>query len=38
MASANGGVEPNPLMDNLERTVFTFNMHNLTEMCFNQVV
>ena len=24
----------NPLLDNLDRTVFTFNMHNLTEMCF----
>ena len=28
----------NPLLDNLERTVFTFNMHNLTEMCFQHVV
>ena len=28
----------NPLLENLDRTVFTFNMHNLTEMCFNHVV
>lgn len=28
----------NPLLENLDRTVFTFNMHNLSEMCFNHVV
>lgn len=28
----------NPLLENLERTVFTFNMHNLSEMCFSHVV
>ena len=27
----------NPLLDNIERTVFTFNMHNLGEFCFSQV-
>ena len=27
----------NPLLENLDRTVFTFNMHNLSEMCFNHV-
>ena len=26
--------QPNPLLENLDRTVFTFNMHNLAEMCF----
>ena len=31
-------VKVNPLLDNLERTVFTFNMHNLAEMCFSHVV
>ena len=30
--------DKNPLLENLDRTVFTFNMHNLTEMCFNHVV
>ena len=30
--------ENNPLLENLERTVFSFNMHNLTEMCFDHVV
>ena len=28
----------NPLLENLDRTVFTFNMHNLAEMCFQHVV
>ena len=38
--SAAAGSPPaeNPLLQNLERTVFTFNMHNLTEMCFEHVV
>lgn len=27
----------NALLDNIDRTVFTFNMHNLSEMCFNHV-
>ena len=27
----------NPLLDNLDRTVFTFNMHNMAEICFKQV-
>ena len=30
--------QPNPLLENLDRTVFTFNMHNLAEMCFQHVV
>ena len=29
--------ESNPLLQNIDRTIFTFNMHNLTEMCFNHV-
>jgi len=29
--------EGNPLLQNLDRAVFTFNMHNLSEMCFNHV-
>jgi len=27
----------NPLLNNPERAVFTFNMHNLAEICFEQV-
>lgn len=27
----------NALLENIDRTVFTFNMHNLSEMCFNKV-
>lgn len=27
----------NPLLENLDRTVFTFNMHNMAEICFKQV-
>ena len=27
----------NPLLDNIDRTVFTFNMHNLGEFCFKEV-
>ena len=27
----------NPLLANADRAVFTFNMHNLTESCFNHV-
>ena len=27
----------NPLLGNIDRTVFTFNMHNVSEMCFNHV-
>ena len=27
----------NPLLENIDRTVFTFNMHNMSEMCFKQV-
>ena len=31
------GPPSNPLLENLDRTVFTFNMHNLAEMCFMHV-
>ena len=27
----------NPLLKNADRAVFTFSMHNLAEMCFNDV-
>ena len=27
----------NALLENIDRTVFTLNMHNLSEMCFNKV-
>lgn len=27
----------NPLLGNIDRTVFTFNMHNISEICFNHV-
>ena len=27
----------NPLLGNIDRTVYTFNMHNIAEMCFNHV-
>ena len=27
----------NPLLKNLDRAVFTFNMHNVGEMCFSHV-
>ena len=27
----------NALLENLDRSVFTFNTHNLIEMCFNHV-
>lgn len=27
----------NPLLVNADRAVFTFNMHNLAEMCFKDI-
>ena len=32
------GDQENPLLVNLDRAVFTFNMHNLAEQCFNHVL
>jgi len=29
--------DPNPLMNNLERSLFTFNMDHLSEVCFHHV-
>ena len=27
----------NALLNNIDRTLFTFNMHNMAEICFNHV-
>lgn len=27
----------NPFLKNIDRTLFTFNMHNMSEICFNHV-
>lgn len=29
--------QPNPFLKNIERGLFTFNMHNMAEMCFSHV-
>ena len=29
--------QENPLLKNIDRAVFTFSMHNLSELCFNHV-
>ena len=29
--------EPNMFLKNLDRTMLTFNMHNVAEVCFNHV-